>query len=485
MTTLKDKAIKGVFWGLIERFGNQGIQFIIGLILARLLLPEDYGLIGMILVFISFAQVFIEGGFPTALVRKMDVSKEDYSTVFWFNLIIALFSYILLYFSSPFIAAFFNEPKLVLLTRIVGLNIIVNSFGIIQKTILAKSLNFKSQATINLSSILISGLVGVYFAYNDYGVWALVIQNLSRNLLMSIGYWFNSTWRPLIIFSKESFKALFSFGSKILISSLINAISENLYSIIIGKLYNAKNLGYYTRANQFQKLPVSSIYGAISAVSFPVLSELQNDPHQLKEGYRSMIRLVAFVLFPIMTILGAIAYPMIQIILTEKWLPSAPILQILCIIGAFYPLHAINLDILKVKGRSDLFLKLEIIKQILNIVMIISCYRWGVVGLVWGSVVLNFVCFYLNSFFSKTLINYSFLNQLKDLFPFVVLSGCTLTLIFGIELIIQTPIHRLILSPCIGIITYLVIAQLFNIKEFSKIKDIIQSLFLRKKTVSQ
>ena len=273
MTTLKDKAIKGVFWGLIERFGNQGIQFIIGLILARLLLPEDYGLIGMILVFISFAQVFIEGGFPTALVRKMDVSKEDYSTVFWFNLIIALFSYILLYFSSPFIAAFFNEPKLVLLTRIVGLNIIVNSFGIIQKTILAKSLNFKSQATINLSSILISGLVGVYFAYNDYGVWALVIQNLSRNLLMSIGYWFNSTWRPLIIFSKESFKALFSFGSKILISSLINAISENLYSIIIGKLYNAKNLGYYTRANQFQKLPVSSIYGAISAVSFPVLSE--------------------------------------------------------------------------------------------------------------------------------------------------------------------------------------------------------------------
>ncbi|MEI8137324.1 MAG: lipopolysaccharide biosynthesis protein [Bacteroidota bacterium] len=484
MSSLKDRAIKGVFWSLLERFGNQGIQFVIGLILARLLLPEDYGLIGMILVFISLAQVFVEGGFPSALIRKNDPSSSDYSTVFWFNMAVAFLCYIILFFSAPIIAVFFDEPKLVQLTRIVGLNIIINSISIIQRTILSKDLNFKSQAKINLSSILLSGGLGVFCAFKGYGVWSLVIQNLSRNIFTSIALWISSKWRPGFVFSKNSFKELFGFGSKLLFSSLINAVSENLFSLIIGKLYNAKSLGFYTRANQFQKLPVSSIYGSISVVSYPVLSELQNDPVKLKEGYRSMIRLIAFVLFPIMAILSAVSESMIHVVLTNKWLPSVPILQILCIIGAFYPLHAINLDIIKVKGRSDLFLKLEIVKQILNISMIIICYRWGIMGLVWGSVVLNFVCYYLNSVFSKALIDYSFVAQLKDIFLFTVMSLATFVALFGLNLIVTHPYVYFAIAPFIGLGFYLFLGTLLKVPEINKIKDIIGSLLKKVKPVT-
>jgi teichuronic acid exporter len=481
LTSLKDKAIKGVFWSLVERFGNQGIQFAIGLILARLLLPEDYGLIGMILVFISLAQVFVEGGFPSALIRKTEPSVLDYSTVFWFNLIVAFICYTILFLSAAFIADFFDEPKLIELTRIVGFNIIINSIGVIQRTILSKDLNFKSQAKINLCSIILSGGLGVICAFKDYGVWSLVIQNLFRNIFTSAALWFTSKWRPSFVFSKSSFKELFGFGSKLLFSSLINAVSENLFSLIIGKLYNAKSLGFYTRANQFQKLPVSSIYGSVSVVSYPVLSELQNDQVKLKEGYRSMIRMIAFFLFPIMAILAAISESMIHVVLTNKWLPSVPILQILCIIGAFYPLHAINLDIIKVKGRSDLFLKLEIVKQILNVAMILVCYRWGIMGLVWGSVVLNFVCYYLNSVFSKTLIDYSFIDQLKDLFIFTSMALITLVALVGLNMIITHPYIYLVTAPVIGASAYFSMGILFGVPEIGKIKDILANLLKSKR----
>jgi teichuronic acid exporter len=479
LSTLKDKAIKGIFWSLVERFGNQGIQFAIGLILARLLLPEDYGLVGMILVFISFAQVFVEGGFPSALIRKSNPSESDYSTVFWFNLVTAIICYVALFFSAPFIADFFKEPKLTMLTRIVGINILVNSIGIIQRTILSKDLNFKSQAKINLVSIILSGAIGVVCAFKGLGVWSLVIQNICKNIFTSIALWISSYWRPKLLFSRGSFRELFGFGSKLLFSSLINSVSENLFSLIIGKLYNAKSLGFYTRANQFQKLPVSSIYGAIGVVSYPVLSELQNDPVKLKEGYRSMIRMIAFILFPIMAILSAISESMIHVVLTNKWLPSVPILQILCIIGAFYPLHAINLDIIKIKGRSDLFLKLEVVKQSLNILMIIVCFRWGVMGLVWGSVILNFICYYLNAAFSKTLIDYSFLDQIKDIFVFTLMSLFVFALLVVLNLLVTHPYIYVVVAPLLGAGLYLLIAIVADLPEVTKVKDII-NIFIKR-----
>ncbi len=484
MSTLKDRAIKGVMWSAIERFGNQGIQFFIGLLLARLLMPEDYGLIGMLLVFISIAQVFVEGGFSSALIRKREPTTADYSTVFWFNLISALVFYVFIYFFAPFISSFYNEPLLIPLAKVVGLNIIISAFGVIQKTILIKQLDFKSQAKINISSIIISGIIGVIAAWRGYGVWALVIQNLSRNVFISIGFWLQSKWRPKFVFSNASFKELFGFGSKLLASSIINAISENLYAIIIGKLYNAKSLGFYTRANQFQKLPVSSIYGAIGVVTYPVLAELMDDRIKLRDAYRSMIRMVAFILFPIMVILGAVAEPMVKIILTDKWLPCVPILQILCIIGAFYPLHAINLDILKVKGRSDLFLKLEIIKQILNVTMIIICYRWGVEGLVWGSVALNAVCYYLNAFYSKFIIGYGIKDQLIDLLHPGLVCAFTLIILLSVLKFVHNDWILLFLIPVLGFSSYILISYLFKAEELLKIKEIFTN-FIKKMKPSQ
>ncbi len=465
MSTLKDKAIKGVLWSLIERFGNQIIQFFIGLLLARMLMPEDYGLLGMILVFISIAQVFSEGGFTSALIRKNKIRNIEYSTVFWFNLFVSIACYLILFFCSTFIAIFFQESQLVFLIKVVGLNVVINAFGVIQKTILTKDLNFKSQATINLSSILISGIIGLILAFCGMGVWSLVFQNLIRNFLVSLSFWFISSWRPLFVFSFTAFKQLFRFGSNMMISSVINSISENLHAIIIGKLFTAKSLGFYTRANQFQKLPVSSIYGAISAVSYPVLSELKEDINKLRFGYRSMIKMIGFTLFPIMAILAAISDSMIHVVLTDKWMPASDILKVLTIVGLFYPLHAINLDILKIKGRSDLFLRLEIIKQILNIITILLSFKYGIMGLVWASVALNILCFIINAWYSKEFINYGIYEQVKDLSIYLLLSLIIYLLLYFISLNFPHPRIFLASAPLAGIIIYFLLAKLIKLEE--------------------
>lgn len=476
LSSLKDRALKGVMWSAAERFGNQVMQFFIGLVLARLLMPEDYGLIGMLLVFTSIAQVFVEGGFSSALIRKSEPSEDDYSTVFWFNFSVSIICYCLLFFLAPFIAEFFKEPKLIFLTRVISLNVIINSFGIIQKTILVKNLNFKSQAKINLISILISGLLGIYFAYNGFEVWALVIQNLTRSVLINVIFWFSNKWRPKKTFSISSFRELFKFGSNLMLALLLHSFSEHLYSIIIGKFYNAKSLGFYARANQFQKLPVSSIYGAVGVVCYPVLAKLQNNEQQLKEGYSSMLKLIAFVLFPIMTILGIISEPMIQIILSDKWLPSVPILQALCLVGAIYPLHAINIDILKIKNRADLILKLEVVKQILYISMVIISFRWGIMGLVIGEVIVNFLCYYINSFFSKTLLNYGLLNQLRDLVVIILASFLMFLFLIFLNNYVLNQNLKLITFPILGAVFYLSLAYFFKIRELFVIKTIIFNL---------
>jgi O-antigen/teichoic acid export membrane protein len=476
LSSLKDKAIKGFFWSLIERFGNQLIQFIIGLILARLLTPNDYGLLGMILIFISLAQVFSEGGFSAALIRKSRIRNIEYSTVFWFNLVISLSSYAILFITAPYISQFFNEPQLNLLVKIVSLNVIINSLAYIQKTILIKELNFKSQAKINLGSILISGLFGVLMAIFGLGVWALVIQTLIRNSIVCVFFWIQSEWKPNLVFSKTAFKNLYAFGSKLMLSSLINVISENLHSIIIGKLFSAKSLGFYTRANQFQKLPVSSIYGAISAVSYPVLSELQSDVEKLRSGYRKMIKLIGFVLFPIMAILAAVSDQMIYVVLTDKWMPASEMLKVLCIIGLFYPFHAINLDVLKVKGRSDLFLKLEIIKQFFNVLIILISFGFGIMGLIWGTVVLNVICFIINAWYSDDFINYGMVKQVKDLSVFFVISVFVYGLLYLFNLHFPHPRLYLILAPITGLCIYAFVAYIFKLEERYTIIEIVKKM---------
>ena len=473
MDTLKEKAIRGGIWTSIEKLGNQIISFGIGLILARLLIPEDYGLIGIILVFTAIAQTFVDGGFSASLIRKTNATDDDYSTVFWFNLIAAILFYVILFFSSYAISSFYNEPKLILLSQVIGINIILNSFGIIQKTILIKKFDFKTQTKISLLATVVGGTAGIISALNGLGMWSLVIQNISRTVIINGGFWMMSAWRPLFIFSKNSFKELFGFGSKLLASGLIYSISANLYSIVIGKIYNIKSLGYYARANQFQQLPVTSIYGTITTVTYPALVELQDDNEKLKSASRSIIKLTAFILFPIMGTLSVIAHPLILIVLTEKWLPSVPLMKLLCVVGAFYPLHAINLEILKVKGRSDLFLKLEILKQSLNILVIVICYRYDVIGLVWGMIVLNIVAYYINSYFTKVIINYGFLEQLKDLMVPIALTAMLILVMYGLSYFVKGDLAQLIVLPVTGAVFYVVISFFLKLKEYDEMKGIL------------
>jgi len=441
---LKQKAITGVFWSAIERFGITGIQFLMGII-----------------------------GFTTALIQKKNTTSNDFSTVFWYNLLMAVVFYFILFFSAGLIADFYNEIKLISLTKIISLSFVINALGAIQRTILVKKLDFKTQSKITIFSVLIGGLTGIYFAYVGYGVWALVIQNLTRTVLENIGLWFfGSQWRPLFLFSKKSFKTLFSFGSKLLISGLLDTIFRNLYTLVIGKLFSAESLGFYSQAERIKKLPATTFYGIMQKVSFPVLSKLQDDDIKLKQSYRKFIKITTFMMFPIMTILGVLAEPLILILLTEEWLPVVPLLQIMCIAGAIYHLHSINLNILNVKGRSDLFLKLEILKKILIAVAIFIFYRWGVIGLVYGQSFISIIALYLNTYYTKQIIGYSFLNQLKDIFPFFFMSVfigicMKIFIIFVDNIFIQ-----LFVGSFLGVTLYATITILSNISEKAEVLKI-------------
>ena len=352
--SLKQKTITGLLWSFIDTFAGQGISFIVGIILARILSPREFGLIGMITIFIAVSQSFIDSGFSSALIRKKDCSQTDYSTIFYFNLMVGIIFYVILFISAGAISSFFKEPQLYMILKVLGLGLILNAFGIIQRTILTKEINFKLQTKISLVASIGSGAVAISMALSNYGVWSLVVLTLGKVGLNSLFLWIWAKWKPLFVFSKKSFIELFSFGSKLLLSGLIDTIYRNVYYLIIGKFFSAAELGYYTRADQFQTLPSSNLNGVISRVSYPILSSIQDEPERLKSNYKKLIRSTMFLTFFLMLGLAAVAKPMVLTLIGEKWLPSVIYLQMLCFVGMQYPLHSLNLNILQVKGRSDL-----------------------------------------------------------------------------------------------------------------------------------
>jgi len=477
LSTLKNQTIKGLFWSSVERFSVQGVQFLIGIVLARILLPSDYGLIGMIAIFLSLSQALIDSGFSQALIQKKETSEKDYNTVFHFNFIIAVVVYGLLFILAEPIAVFYKEPVLVNLVRVIGLNIIFSSLSIVQIAKLSKSLDFKLQTKATLTSVIISGGVGIYLAFSNWGVWALVVQGLLRSSINTVLLFILTRWRPKFIFSKESFKTLFSFGSKLLLSGLLNAIFNNIYLIIIGKFYNVKELGYYTRANQFQQLPSETITVILQRVTFPVLSSIQNEQKKLENYYKKFIRFSAFIIFPIMIGLVVIASPLIKVVLTDKWVSAVPFLQLLCFVGILYPIQVINLNVLKVKGRSDLFLKLEIYKKILILLAIVTTFSFGIKALIIGQIICSFISLYINTYYTKKLINYSFFNQIKDLLPILLASIFMGIIIFGLIFYIHSNSLKLISSLLVGPISYYLISYLFKFEEINELNK----LFTKKK----
>jgi O-antigen/teichoic acid export membrane protein len=471
---IKSKTVKGVFWSSIERFSVQGIQFVLGIIMARLLEPSDYGVIGMLAIFLAISQTFIDSGFSNALIRKQNRTEIDFSTVFYFNIGVGLFFYFLLFFVSSFIALFYNVPILKDITKVVALNIVFNSLAIVQRTKLTILVDFKTQAKVSLIAVVISGIIALIMAYTGFGVWALVFQSIFNNGLNTILLWVFVRWKPLTVFSVQSFKELFSFGSKLMISALIDTIYRNIYTLVIGKRFHVTELGYYTRADQFAQFPSSNLTGVFQRVTFPMLSSIQNDNEKLSMTYRRYLRLAAFVIFPLMCGLAGVARPFIKLVLSEKWLGVIPILQLLCFSMMWYPVHAINLNLLQVKGRSDLFLRLEVIKKCVGIVILCITLPMGIPALCAGGIISSIISLVINTHYTGEIISLGFIQQIKDLMP-MLLSSLTMALgVYFISGLFQNNFIGLLAGIMAGAVIYITINSITRSKELRMIAELVK-----------
>lgn len=472
--SLKSKTTKGIIWSSIERFSTQGIQFLIMIIMARLLAPKDYGLIGMVTIFLAVSQSLIDSGFSQALIRKQNRTDIDNSTVFYFNIVVSSTLYIILYTSAPFVADFYNQPELTSVMRVICLGVIINSLAVVQRALLTVKIDFKTQAKASLTAATFSGCIGIFLAYKNFGVWALVVQqllNLSTNTLL---LWFFSHWRPKAIFSWYSFKELFTFGSKLLASGLIDTLYRNIYPIVIGKLFNASSLGYYTRAHQFSEFPSSNVTGIIQRVTYPVLCGIQNDVKRLETIYRKFLKLSAFIIFPLMIGLAAVAKPFVNIMLGAQWEFCGQLLQIICFSMMWYPIHAINLNLLQVRGRSDLFLRLEIIKKILGISVLCTTAPFGLIYMCYGQILNSLIALIINTYYTGKLIQVGYFKQMRDLLPTILLS---LTMFVSIKIVnrfISTDILQLISGIIVGLIVYLSGSYIFKFAELESLVSIIK-----------
>ena len=450
--SLKSKTTKGLLWSSIERFSNQGVQFLFSIVLARLLVPSDYGIVAMVAIFFMLAQCFIESGFGSALVRKQDRTEADFNTCFYFNIVVGIVCYLLLFVCAPFIADFYNQPILSPIVRISGLNVLFNSLCIVQGAQFTFKIDFKSTAKISFSCTIVSGIIGIALAYIGFGVWALVWQGVVSTFL----------------------KMVFGYGSKLLASYLIGAIYENIYPLVIGKFYTPAQLGNYSRALGWAQLPSSNITGILQRVTFPVLSEMQGDEERIAINYRRLIRLSAYIIFPLMVGLAVVASPLIRIVLTEKWDGCVLYLQIICLALMWYPVHAINLNLLEVKGRSDLFLRLEIIKRAVGVVIMIITIPMGVLAMCWGMVISSLISLFLNTHYTGKLIKVGYLVQMRDLLPIL----CVSCVMGGVSFLVVNSVSMewlsLLLGVVVGGVLYLTLSYIFLHDEVDYIMGIIR-----------
>ena len=474
MSSLRDKTIKGVIWSAVERFASQGVEFVFGILIARLLLPEDYGVIAMLNIFLAISRTFIDSGFETALIRKADRTETDFSTVFYFNIVVSVICYLILWIASPFIAGFYDTPLLESVTKVVALNLIFNALAGIQSAKLSIEIDFKSRANVSLIHACISGAVGLWMAFKGYGVWALVAQSLSAAAVRTITLWVIVRWKPRFEFSKRSFKELFSFGSKLLAAGLLNTIYNNIYSIVIGKFYSPSSLGVYSKANTLSQFPSSNVTGVFQSVLFPVLSSIQDDEQRMLDVYKRFLRMSSFVIFPLMIGLAAVADPLIRILLTDKWEDSIYLLQILCFATIWAPVIAVNTNVLKVMGRSDYFLKVEVIKKIIGVVILCVTIPMGLVPMCYGTVVATMLSVYCDTYYTKKLIGYGLLSQLKDLFPLLLHSLVMGAIVFFVESCFSSEMLKLLFGVLTGIIYYVLGAIMMRFRELEELLSIIK-----------
>jgi O-antigen/teichoic acid export membrane protein len=479
--SLTHKTISGIFWTFSQQFGVQLINFLVSIVLARLLMPAEFGLIGMISIFVGIGSSLIDGGLTSSLIRTEKPDQRDYSTVFFINIIGSLVIYFIIFFSSPYIAAFYEKDILESVIKVYSLAFIINAFSGVQHTKLTKEMNFKLLMIVQLPSIFIGGVAGVILAFNGFGVWSLVYMNLLQSLLSSAQLWIRSGWKPSYVFDKQKFKYHFNFGYKLTLSSIIDTTYNNIYNILIGKFFSATQLGFYTRAQSMKQLPVQNISTALNKVTYSLFSSIQYDKLKLKVAYKRIMQQVVFWLTPTMVILAIIAEPLFNFLLGEKWLPAVPYFQILCATSIMSPLNTYNLNILNVMGRSDLFLKLEIIKKVTITVGIASAIPFGIYGLLYFQLIFSILGFIFNSWYSGTMINYKMTEQLKDILPEIFLALCIGLTTWTIErfLINSTSSHDLIKVFRFGILYFTQYLCISYFSEMEAIQDF-KKLVLRK-----
>ncbi len=468
--SLKNKAVNGVIWSAISRFSVQGLAFIFNMIIARQLMPEAYGVIAMLNIFISLSGTFIDSGFGNALMRKKDRTETDINTVYHFNMIVSVICYLVLFLASPAIARFYNMPLLEKVTKVIGITLIFNAIGTMQSTLLTIRIDFKTKTKIALISSISTGLVGIFLVYLGLGVWALVLQQLFSSIVGCIMNCVYVRWSPKLEFSWASFRELFSYGSKILMSGFLGSIFGNLSDIVVGKVYTPTDLGEYSKSGSLAGFPANNITGVLMSVTFPVLTTIQDQPERLERYYRKIINLSAYVVFPVMIGIAAVADPLVRILLTDKWAGIIFLLQITCFDAMWSPVHAVNLNLLQVLGRSDYFLKIEIIKKVISLIILAVTVPLGIVAMCYGKVVGSLIGLLINTYYTKKLIGYGFSAQLKGMFHILVNSLIMGTIAFIVVQSFDNNWVRLIAGSFAGATYYLLVSMILR---FDELEDLL------------
>ena len=467
--SIKNQAAKGVMWNAIERLSTQGMQFVLTIVIARILSPDDYGLVAMLGIFMAIAQTLVDSGFGNALIQKKNRTEIDYSTTFYFNIVISIFIYVLFFISAPWIAQFYSQPKLTMVARIYGILIVLNSLASIQMTRLTIALDFRKLAFASLLSVSVGGSIGIWMAYQGYGVWALVCQALFGGLAWAGGLWLFARWIPKCCFSWTSFRTLFSFGSKILFSSLLHTLYTNMYSLVVGKCFNASTLGYFNRAYTLGLFPAQNFANIIQKVTYPIQCRYQDDNERFNQIFISYLRIAGFVLFPLMIGLAVLAEPVIAVLLTEKWLPIVPLLQIICMSMMWLPMMQANVSVLDAKGRSDYHLHSEIIKKILAVFILLSTLPFGIKGVCLGMLIYSITDLIVVIAYSRKLTSIGYRGQLKIFIPSLFLAFSMGGIVWLATYYIDSSAGKLIIGGISGLIVYSTLAYLFKFKELKMI----------------
>ena len=477
MQSLKAKTVKGVWWSAADAFLGQGMTFLVGLVLARLLSPDEYGLIGIVTIFTTILLGFVDSGFSNALIRKHDVSDDDYSTLFYFNLFVSIIMYALLYVGAPTIAIFFDRIQLISLTRVIGLLLVFQALSIVQYTILSRRIDFKTKTKASVISALFSGVIGIGMALSECGVWSLVAQLLSRQLTYSICLWLLNKWWPKLKFSIKSFMYMWGFGWKLLLSGFLDRVWAQLYQAVVGKYYSPSTLGQYTKASEFANVFSSNFTSIIQRVSFPALSQVQDEKERLIFGYRKVIKTTMFVTTIILFFLGAVSKPLIYCMIGPQWNEAATYLPLICISMSLYPLHAINLNMLQVLGRTDIFLCIEIIKKV---IALLPLYLGIFVNIYWmliATIIIGIIAFFLNSFYTGKSLGYTSWHQIKDVSPSF---GVAIIIAMSVFFLKNLPVSTWIILPVqivVGVTVGYLFCEKLQLEEYKEVKYIVKKLF--------